>query len=355
MLHRIRRRKRRRWVLFGLLAVVLLLFSSGMFLVKSLYDDQFARFDARDMTGRLAYSDVADQDPRQVVQFLSGGNQLTGYIYGEQNSKGLVVIAHGLGGGAEDYLPQALYFVDRGWQVFAYDCTGSHASEGTGTMGLPQSALDLDAALTYIETHHTLRDLPIMLLGHSWGGYAVAAILDNDHEIKAAVTVAGFNAPTTMAVEQAVGLIGPLGYAAHPFIWAYQRLLFGRAAAATAVRGINSTKTPVMIVHGVEDDTISYGGASIIARRDDVTNPNVIFKTLSDTKHSGHGNMFWSEAALSYVQAQNAEFKTLYNTYAGDMPHDIRARFYDGIDRYQTSELNSEFMDEIETFFERSL
>jgi hypothetical protein len=68
----------------------------------------------------LRYEDVAERRPR-VVRFRSGKNPLTGYMFGEQNDKGLVVISHGLGFGAEDYLAEALYFVDKGWRVFAFD------------------------------------------------------------------------------------------------------------------------------------------------------------------------------------------------------------------------------------------
>ena len=35
--------------------------------------------------------------------------------------------------------------------MFAYDCTGSHASEGKGTVGLAQSVLDLHAALPMLK------------------------------------------------------------------------------------------------------------------------------------------------------------------------------------------------------------
>ena len=46
--------------------------------------------------------------------------------------------------------------VDHGWRVLAYDATGSCESEGEGTVGLVQSALDLDAALTYVENNASL-------------------------------------------------------------------------------------------------------------------------------------------------------------------------------------------------------
>ena len=59
-----------------------------------------------------------------------------------------------------------------GYSVLTYDATGTGASGGSGTRGLAQSALDLDAALTRAEQE----DLPILLFGHSWGGYGLDRI-----------------------------------------------------------------------------------------------------------------------------------------------------------------------------------
>ena len=81
-------------------------------------------------------------------------------------------------------------------------------SEGSGTRGLPQSALDLDAALDYIESDESLNSFPVFLMGHSWGGYAVTAVLNFDHEIAGSVSVAGYNDPMTMISEFADGMMG---------------------------------------------------------------------------------------------------------------------------------------------------
>jgi hypothetical protein len=50
--------------------------------------------------------------PREEVCFNSGGNRLQGFIYGESNNNGLVVISQGLGSTADDYFTFVSYFVD---------------------------------------------------------------------------------------------------------------------------------------------------------------------------------------------------------------------------------------------------
>jgi hypothetical protein len=335
----------------GLLALTVLLSVGSFVFVKHFYDDYFRRLEAPKSTAYLRYGDVPERSPR-VVHFESGKNTLAGYVFGEPNDKGLVVISHGLGFGAEDYLAEALYFVDRGWRVFAFDNTGTYASEGSTEIGLPQSALDLDAALTYVESDAALGGLPVMLFGHSWGAYADTAVLKYDHDIVAVVSISGFNSPMGLLNEEMGRMVGPLSHAVYPFGWAYQTALFGKAARLTAVDGINSSDAGVMIVHGAADESVFYDGASIIAQRNNITNPNVVFKTCTAETRNGHNTLLKSEAAIKYAAEMNGVYRRLFDQYNGNVPDDVKAEFHAGLDKLRTSELDPVLFDQINTFFE---
>jgi len=263
--------------------VLTLAFTAGMMLLTiSLYSLNFGR---RITTRRM----ITEQEAR-TTYFYSGQNRLTAYIFGEDNYNGLIVIAHGLGGGAVSYLREIIFFVDNGWRVFAFDKTGSHHSEGSGTRGLPQSAIDLNAALNYIANQDL--GLPIMLYGHSWGGFAVTAVLNfDDHDINAVVSLAGFADPLGMLHEGARLMIGPVGNIAYPFLWMYQWMLFGPYANLSAIDGINSGTVPVKIIHGREDNVVSYHSAGIIAHRERIGNPNAVFVSRYYPHHSGHNDL----------------------------------------------------------------
>jgi uncharacterized protein len=348
------KRNRTRLTLIGLAGLILLLSAGAMVLAKVTYDEQFARVEAPPYSAYLTYGDVTGY-ARQAVKFASGANMLAGYIYGAEHNQGLVVISHGLGYDAEHYLPVSLYFVDHGWRVFSFDNTGTHESGGSSSLGLPQSAEDLEAALTYIESDADLRDLPVMLFGHSWGGYAVTAILNYNHPVSASVSLAGFNAPGGLLLEGARDELGAAAYLEYPFLWAYQAVRFGSAARLTAVAGLNRGTTPVMIIHGSADEEIRYDGASIIARRAAITNPNVVYETRSTAGHNGHNNLYMSEAAVRYAHAKNEEYRSLYDQYDGNVPEAVKAAYYATIDKLQTSELDAAFMDTINRFYEAQL
>lgn len=341
-------------ILACLIALVLLFSVGSMIFMKRVIDANFPRVDRPKFTGRLRYSDIDGYD-RTTVQFRSGKNTLTGYIYGEKNNKGLVVISHGNGYGADSYLAETLYFVDKGWRVFAFDNTGTYASEGKSTVGPSQSLIDLNAALTYMEGNDSLKGLPIMLYGHSWGGYAVAAVLSYNHDIAASASVAGFNSPRDLILENLKNMLGPFAYVEYPFSWAYQYLLFGGIARLSSVKGINHSDTAVMIIHGVEDKDVSYYGAGIIAHRNEITNPNVVYKTCSAQNHNSHKNLWLSDAAVEYIAKVNDEYKKLYDSHGGKIPDNANAKFYAGVDRFQTCEVDDDFMDGINALFEDSL
>ena len=73
--------------------------------------------------------------------YSEDGTRLAGYKYSRsaENTKGLVIISHGLGGGGQNaYMPFIDFFTQNGYYVFTYDATGNGESEGRDVKGLPQ-------------------------------------------------------------------------------------------------------------------------------------------------------------------------------------------------------------------------
>lgn len=342
---------------FKRMITVLIISSIGVliftvFTIKTEYDHSFARVEAKDpnFSAYLKYSDV-NNVKRTDIQFESGVNTLKGYIYGEENDKGLIVIAHGLGYGSENYLAETIYFVEKGWRVLAFDNTGTHASEGDNTVGPSQSRLDLKTALSYIEHDEALNSLPLMLYGHSWGAYAVTAILNEATDVQAVVSISGFNSPMGLLSEQIDSQLGWRSQFVIPFMELYQKALFGKNANHTAVDGINHSSSAVLIIHGNEDESIAYDGASIIAHKADIVNPNVIYHTASNDPQNGHNSLTKSLRNIAYVQLKNLEYEALYKEHEGEIPDDIKRAYYADVDRWLTSELDEGIMRIINDFY----
>ena len=189
------------------------------------------------------------------------GQKLAGYLYsagGEQ--RGTVVIAHGFGGGGHNsYMDCANYFAQHGYYVFAYDATGTDKSEGEGVGGVPQGVIDLDHAISFVEADEALSKLPIVLFGHSWGGYSVSSVLTYHPEVKAVIECSGFNRSSDMFESGGKSQAGSLIYAMTPFVRLYERFKYGKYAVNTAMDGFDATDAAVMIVHSADDDVIEIG------------------------------------------------------------------------------------------------
>lgn len=334
---------------------ILICFIVGSFLlVSDLYDDVFKRTVNNDNLS-IRYEDIKDEYNIERINFKSGKNFLQGYLYNIEKPKGLIVMSHGIGGGAEHYLSTALYFVDNGYQVFAYDNTACFNSEGKNSVGLVQSVYDLDAALTFIESKEEFDKLPLFLYGHSWGGYAVTSILNFEHNIDAVVSVAGFNRPFEMSCEWGERMLGKLVYIESPFLYFYQYILFGDDLNLSAVSGINNTDTPVLLVHGNKDELISIDGEATVNFKDEITNPNVEYKIYTNEGNNTHGTIYQDILAIKYKEKIKCEVKALKDTYNGKIPADVALYFNKNIDKKLVSKVNEEFLNEVLKFYEKSI
>jgi len=310
--------------------------------VEGLSDDKYTPYITWKEMDSIKYS-------REEVRFNSKGNSLQGFIYGGTNTCGLVVISQGLGGTADSYFPMIMYFVDKGWRVFAINNTGVDRSEGNDTGGLYQSVVDLDAALSFVENTSSMNDLPIMLAGHSWGGYAVCAVLNYEHPVKAVVSFAGFNSGSEVFDE--LGKSSSKFYnLLKPQFRKIEKQRFGDVAQLTAVGGINKDDIPVMIVQSSDDEVISAKTTSIYAHREKITNTRVeiIYKDGEDV--TGHERVFGSIRRKEYAKWVNASWKEYYER---DPENATLLQWAKEVnfDKTLANELDADLMERIHEFF----
>ena len=337
------------------LAVVALLLVMTYLIVENVIGKIFERVPRPKYSSLIQFKDVEKEYPYERLNFRSGEHRLQGYHLGKENTKGLVVVVHGLGGGAEGYLTPIRSFVDGGFQVFAYDNTGYHLSEGKNCVGLPQAVEDLDAALTFIENEERFNGLPVYLFGHSWGGYAVCAVLRTNHKIKAVASVAGFNNPNIMIVEWAKRVAGKWAYIAIPFMKINQRLSFGKKMDITAVDGINRANVPVLLVHGSEDATVRLNRAATFSCKEEITNGKVLYLLWEKEGQNGHLDVLYKAGAKEYGLQINKEYMALLKKSKKKLSEEDKIKFFGAVDKVKSSAPNEELMEKIMEFLEQAL
>jgi len=336
-------------ILISIIVFILALVQAGTHLVIS---DLFQRVEYSKYHIGYDYDHYKKDYPRKNVSFRSGENNLQGYIYGNENDKGLIVLAHGVGCGHEYRLNEITWFVDKGWRVFAYDGTGCCTSEGKGMKGLPQSALDMDSALTFIESDSELSKLPKFTMGHSWGGYAAAAVLNFDHDVTAAASISGYDRPMEMMSEFAEGMMGKATALIYPFMWVDSRFRFGKDIDISAVEGINKSNASVLIIHGKKDEVVGFDRSGIISKSSEIANPNVEYYPI-EGEYSTHIGVFYTEAANQYKkQLGDEKTKKAAEKYgSGEIPDDFLDEFYGSIDMEKANEPNIAMYEKINEFF----
>ena len=340
------------------LAVLVVVFFVASFAVdRYMLNQTFAKHDQVIEPGGAmpTFEDYARNHTRTPIEFTMDGQTLRGYIYESPNPKGFVVFRHGIYANHGYYLPMIMALVDRGWTVMAYDAYGAGISDGDNYISMSQSAIDVARMVVNARAAGYAGDLPIVLWGHSWGGYGVAAALAQIPWVKACVTMSGFDEPFGIVFESAQRMVGGIALTQAPTLWLNMKLDTGDALDMTAVAGINSTDAPVLVIHGTNDETVSYDKASIIAHRDRITNDKVEYYEPSEKGRNGHNTYFYSAESNAYGAEKRAELAMLDEQYPDGIPDDVRAAFFADYDVLRANTPDPVLMNKIDEFLTRAI
>ena len=318
----------------SLLVLCLLLTGGGLLVFRSL----FGRWDPETVLPVYAGPEGAEE-----ITFPSGDNTLTGWVWQAEDPVGLLVLCHGYRGVGRDHLAEAAWFLNRGWTVLCYDGTGAGESQGSAVRGFDQFRLDLLAALDWAETS-PWKELPVVLYGHSAGGWAAATVLRDRPQVKGAVILSAFDTPVEVMYETVRVGAGPLAVTGYPSLWAAEGLLFGKEANRSAVDSINESGIPVLLVYGETDEAVP-SAASLWGHREEVTSPAALWLTVSEEGRSGHSDLWFSPEGAAYRTEVAAAAEAL-------APAD-RESYLAGTDTARYWELDQHFMTVLDLFLRK--
>ncbi len=276
----------------GIIISIFSVIIASFLVTKIVYDGTFARYDVS-VDVPPALEELVDK--RQQITFLSGKNELSGYLY-DADSDGLIILIPGYHASVDNYLWQIDALTKKGWAVFCFDTTGSCLSEGSSAIGFSQAVFDLRSALDFAEENGRFGYENIYLLGHSRGAYAACGVLSQDFDIKAAVAVSAVNSSMEAIIQPAESKIGVLAYVNYPFLAMYQNSLFGKELAnIDAAHQIANSDTPVMIVQGSADDKYSKEKYSLYSHSFKYGSDNVEYFICDEVGQDGHTSLLFDE------------------------------------------------------------
>ena len=326
-----------------IISLLIYLVASFM-IVMIIYEGIFSRVEEYQYNSFITYEDMLGYSPEEI-SFDSRGFAINGVIYKKGNSDKIVILGHSKGGSGEDMLPEAKFFLNNGFSAMVFDYVGCGKSAGSSQVGFQQPVYNFIDAIEYAQSNGYEK---IYLYGRGVGGYA-ASVCSTIEGVMSVAAVSSFSSISDMTLEYATSNMGVLGYLEYPVMLLYQFLVYGSDVNNNAVDAINSSTVPILVVHGTNDETIHYDGASLINSSKKITNPNVVYKTIEGGKHS---SLMRSEKANILLDEFNAEAYELYNNYNGNVPTADIEELYSLYNREEMSELNAEIMNEILALFD---
>lgn len=345
---------KKRGKIIALIVVVLLvvLGVASFFIDRSILSQTYARTPVAEANLLPVYEDYADTYPREAVEFTLGDKTLRGYVYGPENTRGLIVFRHGITSYHQDYLAMILAMVDKGWRVFAYDAIGCGESDGDDVIGLSQSPIDVDAAVSFARESGMADGMEIALWGHSWGGYGVAAALESQPDVAACVTMSGFDAPMKVFEASSQNMMGVLGLTQMPTMWLNTALVFGVDCNRSASKAIIDSGVPTLIVHGSADAVVPYEGVSILsnATAGGVVPENVETLVFSEDGRNGHNTYFYSRESQEYLNECGEKLNRILEENGGDSTAPEVTAYLASVDKMKANTANPELIDRVDSF-----
>ena len=192
--------------------------------------------------------------------------------------------------------------------VLAYDNTGTCESEGAKINGFAQGIIDLKFALDFVKSRDDLKDMPIVLIGHSWGGYSVCNVSAiTDIEIKGIVAFSPFNSMNKLLRDFAKTKTKADLSIFSPFFDLINLVRFGKVGILRTCDTINDNSIPTLVMHGGNDMQVTIKNSPVGKSHKIKDNENARVVLYESKFH----NVYLAKDAEQYLNDTFAKIETL--------------------------------------------
>lgn len=253
------------YFIIGILAICILLFVVALKIMDATGISK--RCEGDENLKYLKAKNFDNLNARPIDFKSNKGQTLNGFLYSSakvDTYKALVVFSHGMGAGHLAYTTEINYFAQKGYMVLAYDNTGTCESEGAKINGFAQGIIDLKFALEFVKSRDDLKDMPIVLVGHSWGAYSVCNVSAiTDIEIKGIVAFSPFNSMNKLIRDIAKTKTKVDLSIFSPFFDLINLIRFGKVGILRTCDTINDNSVPTLVMHGGNDMQVTVKNSPV--------------------------------------------------------------------------------------------
>ncbi len=224
----------------------------------------------------------------EAISLSLNGKKINGYCWNKGNGKRIMIL-HGFSSTVYKFHSYINAFVEKGYEVVAFNAPAHGNSEGKTVNVLEYSQL--------IETVVKHTGMPDGFIAHSFGGLALSLALENiPHSIHNKVVLIAPATETTTAADEAFRMLGIKSALLRK---AFDQVILPKSGRPTewfsVRRAMNQIQAAVLWVHD-EDDKITPLADALKVKEDN--HPNVQFVI---TKGLGHRNIYHSSKVKKQV------------------------------------------------------
>ena len=300
--------------------------------------------------------DYVSLSVREEVKFNSEKEVLQGYLYEVENPHGIVISAHGINGKADnDSAQYQSYFVEQGWDVFSFDMTACGKSTGDGQESLHESKKCVKNAVKFVQNYEKTKNLPICIVGHSWGAYGAITALDEVDGVKAVAAYSAYDSPVEMLYSMGEQYMGKVAALTMPAMRLADITINGKEDFVKASDVIKKhPDVNYVIIHGDSDNYIPIDTISTYTKVDKCNCLNIKAIKLEGRTHI---SPWKTKESVKYVDEEvlSKRLDPLYKKYGNKIPQVELDKFLSEIDKDKASELDLETLNIINQTFLNSV
>ena len=258
-----------------------------MGLVSYLYKKQFVcRYDKEVGFPYYSYSDFKGLNQEGYTFINSKGIEIHYFYFYYDNFKDdkIVLFLHGLAPGHAAYFAEIDALARRGFKVLTLDYSGCGDSKGKILGSINQPTRDVNELLDLLKI-----EKPIVVVGHSLGGYTSLNIINLRKEIKKAAILSGF-----LSAESIIGPIIKNKFFSSRIL-KYEKKVYPEYYDLKNIDYLKTTDDDLFFIQSEDDSMIPYSVSLKVV--EEIDNKNIRTLKVQNRKH----NPNYSDTAINYM------------------------------------------------------
>ena len=278
---------------------MIFLYNVCMCLISRGYRKQFVcRYDKEVGIPYHSYEDFngLHQEAYTFINSLKAEIHYFFYYYDNYKEDKIVLFCHGLGPGHTAYLKEIETLAKHGYKVLTIDYMGCGESKGKLLRSLNEPTRDTSELLDYLKL-----DKPIVLVGHSLGGYTALNLVNLRKKLQKAVILSGFLTISSLVEENIKSKF------VSSRILKYERKMEPELSKLDNIEYLKNTTDDLFFIQSDDDMVVPYSlGLKVVEGID-----NSHIKTLKVTGKKHNPN--YSYSAIEYMNEVFGKYISLIN------------------------------------------